>query len=499
MVRVTVLPAGIEIRTRAGESLASALVRAGFDLGTPCGGLGTCGGCRVRIEPPEAAPSVACDSIEPDDQRRGWRPACRVHVWEDLSVRLPGGVARKPTQPAPCRARPTTGLALDVGTTSLEGALIELEGGRRLAEASVLNPQVRLGPDVISRIARAASPAGLDGLVEAVRGGLVELIAHLGARAGVDVAGIRRAVLTGNPTMVQIALGQDPGPLGCAPWTVGEPGGREVDARDLGLTLDPLARVYLPPVAQAFFGADAIAGLASLDRLLDGRGAGLFVDMGTNGELALVARGRLWCTSAAAGPAFEGMGLSCGARAIPGAIDAIDVTDGGLVCSTVGGAAAVGVCGSGLVDLLAALLDLGVLAPSGRLAGGSYRITPQVSLSQKDVRAAQLAVGAVRVAIDLLLDEAGVDVEQVEQVAVAGAFGRALRPVGLEAIGMLPPGLAARVVPVGNASLDGAARLLVEPGRRPEVEALARRLEHVPLTDRADFEERFLCRLRFPG
>jgi uncharacterized 2Fe-2S/4Fe-4S cluster protein (DUF4445 family) len=501
VVSVTVRPEDRVVDLRPGEELAAGLIRAGIDLATPCGGQGVCGGCRVRIEPPHAAPPTPCDEIEPADVRRGWRQACRCFPSRDIEVWIPevGKGERPPPEVQAVAVTEPVGLAVDLGSTTLEVALVGLESGRELGRASALNPQTRFGADVISRVALGSTSAGLRRLAHAVRGGVDGLLEGLARGCGVHVGGIRRAVVAGNATMLQLALEVDPSGLGRAPWELAERGGRVVGAARLGLALHPEARVYLPPVPHAFFGADAVAGLATMRGFFAGEGPRLFIDLGTNGELALGAGGRRWCCSVAAGPAFEGVGLSCGMRATEGAIDRADVIGGDLACSIIGRGDALGVCGSGLVDLLAGLREIGVIEPSGRMPREGYRIAEGVALTRQDVRLAQLAKAAVRVGIDVLLEEAGVEVEDVEELAVAGAFGGALRIHSLQAIGLIPPGLAERVVAVGNSSLAGAIRLLVEPPLRQSVERQTKGLVHVPLSRRPDFEERFLCQLAFPA
>ena len=498
---ITVVGVEAPVDVQPGESLAAALIRAGFDLETPCGGQGTCVGCQVRVVPPEAATAASLEAVDPEEAGRGARQACQLFPVGPMSIELPPRTVsrRAPRARLGGRASGPVGLAVDLGTTTLAASLVELASGREVGRASTDNPQVRQGPDVISRIARAGSTAGLEGLRVAVRGGVSDLVTALAGAAGVRSEQLESAVVAGNAAMVHLALGLDPTPLGRSPWTLQERGGRELAGGRLVPGLGSRALAWLSPIPHAFFGGDAVAGLVSLDRFDLHGPPRLFVDLGTNGELALVGGGRARCCSAAAGPAFEGGGLSCGMRAGAGAIERIDLPGCMLSFGVVDDAPPVGLCGSGAVDLLAVLRSRGLLDRSGSLGEPVFGVVDGVSLSQRDVRTLQLAIGAVRVGIDVLLAAAGVAAGQLEEVVIAGAFGAAVRPERLEAVGLVPPGVADRVTAGGNTSLDGAARLLREPRRRSAATELAARLEPVELAGRPDFEERFLSRLRFPA
>ncbi len=488
----------IGVEAEPGESLAAALIRLGNELETPCGGRGRCSGCRVRVAPPEAVEPTPGPAISGEDARRGWRLACRAFPREPVLVELPAPVVPPVRElGSPGRGGRPLGLAIDLGTTTVAGAVVDLRAGRELARWSLENPQVQLGVDVISRVARCSTPAGLEGLRRAAGRGLEELASELVYAVGGGLDDIDRAVVAGNAVMLHLALGLDPTPLGRSPWRLAESGGRELPAMELVPALGPRPCAWLPPIPDPFFGADGVAGLAALDRF-QGRGTRLLVDLGTNGELALVHGGRAWCCSAPAGPAFEGVGLTCGAPAGPGSALSVEEVDGELEFVTAEGGEPVGLCGSGLADLLALLLGSGRVDPSGRMARSPLPLVGELRIEQNDVRQLQLAIAALRVGIDVLLEEAGLEPEELEEVVLAGAFGGGVRPSSLEAIGVLPPGLAARVTAAGNTSLAGATRLL-DPARRAAAEALAGRLEPVRLAGRTDFHDRFLARLRFPG
>jgi len=547
------LPGG-EVPLAAGQSVAEALQGAGVDFETPCAGAGMCGQCLVLVQNHAGVSVTPHETISDADTARGVRLACQLRPDRDLAIRLlerpesgpilaaPAAALTPPHLAPAARVDPDRrllvyesesiplpswdegwserGLAVDLGTTTLVVTLVCLRSGRSLATASALNPQTRLGHDVMTRIGRGSSPEGLVELTDAVRQGLSRLTDEVCRRDGCDPGAVVDVAVGGNTTMLQLAAGIDPSPLGRAPFTVDIAGGAVYPASKLGLPVNPGARLYLPPVAHAFFGSDISAGLAVCEGFFDGDRPRLFVDLGTNGELALATgEGRWLYTSTAAGPAFEGMGLSSGLRACQGAVEAARVVDGELRLRTIGGAPVAGICGSGVIDLVACLLEAGVVDHRGRLrhpddvAGvppavaarlgerdgqRAVRLADRVWLTQNDVRQVQLAKGAVRAAIDIFLDATGTAPESIEELVIAGAFGRSLRPGSLEAIGMVPAGLAPRLRFAGNASVRGCVRLLQDASQRRLIERRAARMEHLSLAEHPDFARLYVERMHFP-
>lgn len=555
MAWLVVAPSGRRVPLASGASVLTALRRAGIELESPCGGEGRCGACRVRVEDPGDVQETPHRRLSPPEVREGWRLACMLVPKRDLTIHLPAdalldarileGERLSAAHLAPAarlvlrngaatlsygREAPVAlpawrggaaplGLAVDIGTTTLVVSLLDLSAGRELATASALNPQAAFGHDVLSRIQKGSTPQGLDALAAAVRGALNRLIRESCDEAGAQATDVVDAVLGANTTMLQLAGGIDPAPLGRVPFRVGISGGRSYPATRFGLDLNPAARVYVPPVAYAFVGSDISAGLLAC-RFFEREGPMLFVDIGTNGELALSAGGRWLVTSAAAGPAFEGMGISQGMRAAPGAVEAVHTDGETLDVRVIGDAPARGLCGSGLIDAVAALLRLGALEPSGRLrrpaeadrvAPGArerlaerdgkpvFRLADGVYLTQLDVRQLQLAKGALRTAVDLLLAEAGVRPEDLREVVLAGAFGYHLRPESLEAIGLLPRGLADRVTFAGNTSRLGAGLLLLDASLRGVLEARMAQTRHLALPESRAFQDAFVGNIGFPG
>jgi uncharacterized 2Fe-2S/4Fe-4S cluster protein (DUF4445 family) len=403
------------------------------------------------------------------------------------------------------------GIAVDIGTTTLVVALVDLESGDELAVASALNPQTAYGHDVLSRIHFAAEPDGLSTMQRALVDGLNILIRQVCQRAGVDTGHIHEAVLGGNTCMLHIAAAVDPAPLGRAPYRPSLTGGNHLRAAELGLGIAAHGLVYLPPLVSGFVGADITAGILATD-LHRSRQTALLLDIGTNGEMVLAHAGELWATSTAAGPAFEGVNIACGMRAATGAVDAVIASDGGWTLHTIGDVSAIGICGSGLIDLVSCLVKNGTIGKNGRFATkaappvGNWdesegrcllRLSNGVVLTQKDVRQVQLAKAAIRTGLDSLLAQAKVRTQDVERVLVAGSFGYHLRPDSLAGSGLLPASLAAKVEAVGNTCKAGAITLLTNDDTRRELKAAAGRVRSIELANDAAFGRRFVEQMTF--
>jgi uncharacterized 2Fe-2S/4Fe-4S cluster protein (DUF4445 family) len=422
------------------------------------------------------------------------------------------------------------GVAIDIGTTTLVATLHDLVAGEELAVAARLNSQVQLGDDVLSRIRHATrSTDGLAQLHEAVVGDCRELVQELCASAGVSRRHVYCAAVAGNTTMQHLAAGIDPASLGQVPFIPVQASGLRLPAHEFDLAAHPAAEIRFLPVIGGFVGGDTVAGLIAT-RLDQRPGPSLLIDIGTNGEIVLSHNGRLWATSAAAGPAFEGARISAGMRAAEGAIENVSCVDGHLAFSTVGGVAARGICGSGLIDVAAELLRCGAIAPFGRLAtaadlpahapreiaqrlemdaagerrfrvcnGDPARQFPPITITQRDVRELQLATGAIRAATTMLLNRAGLAASDLDCILLAGGFGSFIRRSNAQRIGLLPPGIPhERIRFVGNTSLLGAQWVLLSKSVRQKAEELARNAELVEWSTDPDFQNEFAEAMIFP-
>jgi uncharacterized 2Fe-2S/4Fe-4S cluster protein (DUF4445 family) len=418
------------------------------------------------------------------------------------------------------------GIAFDLGTTTVVATLLDLGTGTPVAVASALNKQQPFGADVITRIsATMMDPGALDKLQQLAQETLAELAAAVCAEGGVEPDEVYEVALAGNATMTHIVLGIDPEPLGMAPFILSTRLFPEVLAADLSLPVHPRARAVVFPSFGAYVGGDITAGLLASGMDRDAR-VRLFVDIGTNCEIVLGNREWLLATAAPAGPAFEGAAIRCGMRAADGAIEVVGMTADELTMKVIGDAEPQGLCGSGLVDAVTGLVKLGLLDSSGRfvaeeearvlapgLAGRLTRIGQErvfvlhwrgaaedsIYLSQRDVRELQFAKAAIATGWHILLEEAGLTQADVKQVLLAGSFGSYLSPAAAIRIGLVPKVPVQRVVPAGNVAGEGAKMALLSLRERAGGLALLEEVRYVELSDRADFNDRFVEQLSFPG
>lgn len=511
--------------------------RLGVPLAVPCGGQGLCGKCLVRLEPAPPPTPEEQRRLDPQRLAAGFRLACRCRPEKDSVIRWEAAQPAPRTEglfprAVPVDGAPGIGVAIDLGTTTLAAGCVDLAEGRVLACGQAANPQAKYGDDVLARLAYALKgPAAREELRRTVVDGLNSLVAVVAGQAGLTPGQLTRAVIVGNPAMHHLLLGLDISSLAVAPHRPSSVEDREERAEALGLALAGDTPVYLPPLVDGFVGSDAVA-VCLAEGLLARTPPGtcrLALDLGTNGEVVLATPAGVYVCSTAAGPAFEGGGLRCGMRAEPGAVVAVSPGRPFLL-ETVGGAKARGIAGSGALGAVAVLLALGALGQTGRLRlaeelpeapwpglaerlvsleGGLRAVVlapsgdgeggEPVILTQTDVRQLQLAKGAVRAGVEVLLRRAGVGVDQLAEVLLAGAFGHGLSPESVLATGLLPPLEAAHLKSVGNAAWKGAAMLLGRPSLRASTAAAARRLGHLALADDPEFPGLYLAALDFPA
>ncbi len=390
------------------------------------------------------------------------------------------------------------GLAIDLGTSTVVAELVDLRTGKVVERASAVNAQNAYGADVVSRITFAfENPDNLRRLRTAAVQLINDLAAGMSRRSGVPRHRIYDAVVAGNTAMNHILCGVAVDSLALAPFHAVFSSLQAMPAADIGFTLHPHARVYIVPNIKSFVGGDITAGLVASE-MATAAGHELFIDLGTNGEIVLKKGREIMATSTAAGPAFEGMNVSCGMLAVAGAIHRAEWVEG-FKFLTVDDLPPQGVCGTGLVDILAIALARGILGRDGRIAGHEkkIRLTDRLSLTQQDVRDIQLAVAAVRTGVKLILRECRVSLGDLDRILVAGAFGNSLDIGNSQALGLLPDIPEKKIAFVGNASLAGARRLLLSRTDRAAAEALAARITHVSLATRPDFQDEFVRALEF--
>ncbi len=583
--QVRFFPADVRCSVPLGSTLMEACRAAGLWLDSPCGGNGTCGKCRVELRRGTEWVSVlACQTPVTEDlevrlpQESGglhiltdgagrriaadplvrWYPVsladCRRSrsLWEGFSQALHTAFGITPAVPSPAvlgelarylaeettqvwallsgetllalRADPPAPLllAFDLGTTTLAGYLLDGVTGETLAVGSDRNPQASFGADVIARIdaARELGPAPLR---EALLQTLSRMTAEMAARAGRPAGEIVLTVLAGNTCMHHLALGLSPASLGLAPYL---PVLREpllLPAAGWNLPVHPAGQVAMLPNLAGFVGADTAACLLAGD-FVRREELTLLLDIGTNGELVLGNRERRITCSTAAGPAFEGAKIRCGMRGAEGAIDHVHLEDGRLVCHVIGEGAARGICGSGLLDAVAALLDGGVLDESGCLLEPEELSDPRLAacltevdgasavllapapepggdpvvLTQKDIRELQLAKGAIAAGIHLLAQAYGAELEDIQTVLIAGAFGNFMRPESACRIGLIPPQLLGKIRPVGNAAGEGACLAALSWAEYARCASLASGTEYLELAQHPGFSTCYMEEMAFP-
>lgn len=607
MFSVTFEPSGRTIRVVTGTPLSHAASRAGFALQTPCGGTGTCGKCRVRIQSGNCLPTpVEIKVLEEGAIRAGFRLACQTRVTEPLVVDIPASTlltsrqkiltedTGEPLEVEP-RIRKTAvtllppshgdaqsdmdrlisaigpvtptltalqnlpvilrkesfsvtaitadsilldvetgntvsrcfGIAVDIGSTTLVGTLVDLGTGRDLAVSARINPQTSFGDDVLSRIRKCREETdGLAILRNTVVTAINGIIDDLCEQAAIDSNCIYEAAFAGNSTMQQIFCGANPAPLGELPFVPVFSASLQFRAADLELAVHPEARVFVFPQIGGFVGGDTVSGIIAtrLDRI--GKPA-LLVDIGTNGEIALARDGRIIATSVAAGPAFEGARIVNGMRATTGAIEKV-IFDDSVRIHVIGETKAAGICGTGLIDAAAELLRTGVVDSTGRVldreeapAGLPEAIRSRILsdngenhfiladpresatgeallLYQKDIRELQLANGAIRAGIRILLKQENLAESDLSAVLLAGAFGNYIRKENALRIGMLPAIPPERIRFVGNAASFGAKRALLAESEKRYAETVIRKARHIDLSLDPEFMNEFGMAMLFP-
>ena len=405
--------------------------------------------------------------------------------------------------------QPAFGLAIDLGTTNIAGFLIDLAAGARIASLGIENPQVAWGADVISRINHAIRDhAAADDLrlaaVEAVNA-IAHDLCHAVRAHTTDIVDV---ALCGNTAMHHLLLGLPDRQLGRAPFVAALRAEIDVKARDLGIAVAPGAYVHVAPNIASFVGGDHVTALLATEPLWRDTAASLILDIGTNTEISLIHRGDILTASCPSGPALEGGHISCGMRAADGAIERVRAVDGEFAVDVIGGKRAVGLCGSGVLDAVAALVDASLVDGGGRLVARhpairpfdgkrAVMLAPEVFFTQADLRAVQLAKAAIRTGIDLLLRLADCDNGAIERVILAGAFGNYLDIGSAIAVGLLPDLPAERISQVGNAAGLGIRQMLASCAARVQARELAVRCRYVELGARAEFQKAFMHNIGF--
>jgi uncharacterized 2Fe-2S/4Fe-4S cluster protein (DUF4445 family) len=537
---VTFLPSGHSSQTNGDEVLLEVARRSSVRIASACGGRGTCHSCAIRIEGDVPAPTAKdLKDFTPEDIASGWRRACQTRAIGDCTVHVPAKTAaaavligqdagtevvpievpvlrrgpgkgmwlRGEQMVGPVAGEHALGLAVDLGTTNMAAALIDMVSGRVVGTAAKENPQAAFGADVISRCMHALrSEEEARALQQAAAAGITELGAEL---TGGHPELIAELAVVGNSVMQHLFLGLSVLNLARAPHQPVVFDAVDKLAAELGLPLAPGAWVNVGPNIDGFVGSDHVAALLET-MFAPPPGRWALVDIGTNTEISLFAEGQVTSVSCASGPAFEGGMLTCGMGAAPGAIQRVHL-NGNCRLETIGHADPVGICGSGVLSLVAALRRSGAANKHGRLEAAYPLVRERagqlefvladeaqtgalpVVFTQDDVRAVQLAKGAIRAGLDILLDEGRVSAPELEHIIVAGAFGKYIDIDDALAIGLLPPAVPReRIVQVGNSAGAGVRRILACARARQRATELARQAHYLELATRKDFQKTFV-------
>ena len=475
-----------------------------LNIALPCGGHGKCGKCKV-IATGELSPLTDSEkhALSDTELEKGVRLACHTTVEGECSLSLltaPNAQNKILTDAqgelsAPNPAFLNYGAAIDVGTTTLAAKLYD-KSGACLAEYGRMNPQSVWGADVISRI-EASMNGEAQNMATAICMAIDEILTALSHTANIDLKSIDAVVLTGNTAMLHLLTATPTEPLSHAPFDAKRLFGETLLANKLGLqVLDTDVKVYLPSCISAFVGADMVCALLA-SGICEKDDTALLADIGTNGEMGLWHNGKLTVCSTAAGPAFEGVGISMGMSGADGAIDRVTLDGNKLRAHVIGETTPRGICGSGLVDAVACLLKSETLDETGYLEDDPATIAAPVVLTQQDIRMVQLAKSAICAGLCTLLQNADTTTEQVNRLYIAGGFGSYLNMQSAGAIGLIPTELSDRVGVIGNAALTGAAMLLLNRDLRETTVTLARQAAVSDLASSPVFSELYMNGMMF--
>ncbi len=500
MPKLTIHSAGKEsdVNVPEGTLLIDAVRSNGFEIYAPCGGKGKCGKCKVYV------------------RDEGHVTSCLYTIDKNVEVVLPEPAEAKilSAQYEYSRVLPLSpgrssrlsdspfGVAIDIGTTTLAFYFIRLTTGSLLETRTVLNPQAKYGADVISRINYCITvPEGLNTLQSELIDSINMQLAHFTESPDIKQNDIVKISICGNTTMLHILLGKNPQPLAFVPFTPVFTEEKILRASELNLHCNPRGEVKVLPSLSAYIGADIVAGIASLAPVPAHKNY-LFIDVGTNGEIALVTEDRIWCCATAAGPAFEGANIEHGIGALQGAINFFH---GPGDLNIIGDTRPIGICGSGLIDVVAYMLRAGNLGTDGYIeenfvvvASGISATGADIYISPKDIREIQLAKSAIATGINILLMRAGLTANDIDALYLAGGFGNYIRKESAEAIGLIPSGLSQKVVPVGNTSGTGAILAIRSVHFDRVTEEIRSRMISFDLSEDENFALQFAINMEFP-
>ena len=477
------------------KTLQEALSAEGVETGGTCNGTGTCGKCRVKANGKEVL-------------------ACQYRITEDVTVLVEDGHEDAGVKTATLHLpegftadeaeADTYGVAIDLGTTTVVVMLWNLAEAKLVDVEAISNPQRFYGADVMSRIGFVQrAPWNLKRLQSSLINEVNRTISKLLMKHNLKLGQVRRIAVVGNTAMSHFFLGEDVAGLASWPFTQAFTGSVTTTARAMGLAGHEEAEVYVGPNMAGHVGSDITAGILAAGYMEEASvGNRLFFDIGTNGEIVLTSKVKSYCCSTAAGPAFEGGALHHGMRAAEGAIYKVKLSDGKAEIETVGGAVAKGICGSGIIDALAVMKESGVMDHFGTidkpfvLAEGDGE-TDAIEVVQQDVREIQMAKAAIAAGSQMLLEAAGLTLEDIDEIGIAGAFGNAIDLESAKAIGLLPKTESSKTHSLGNSAGLGASMMLLSGKCREKAEHIVASVEHVELAALPAFQMRYIEEMNF--
>lgn len=519
---------GKEIQGKKGNTLLQALSLHYTNINSYCGGKGTCGKCKVIVKNSSKIPTPEENKLLTENElRAGIRLACKMILQEDVTIqtiesnwinqeKINAQTIDLLKKAVSINSKPMYGIALDIGTTSVEGWLIRLDTGDVVATHSILNPQQPFGADVISRIQAADTNEGQKTLHLKIIDGINQIISTLTNKENIPNDKIDKMVVVGNPTMLHLFLNISPTQMGRSPY---EPEFYDSQVRtssELNIGISQDGQVITLPIVSGYLGAD-ILGVALALKLDERKENSLIIDIGTNSEILLAGKGRILACSAAAGPAFEGAHIHHGMRASTGAIDQVKISHQ-VEYHTINERSPIGICGSGLIDTIAELLREEIIEESGRLIeplashylskhvkkeGSSIKFifnpddNEQIELNQKDIREVQLAKGATYAGIKTLMEELNINNDEIEQVYLAGTFGNYINIPNAIRMSIIPDVPVKKVQSVGNAAIIGAALALLSQGYLKRVIQIQELIDPIELISCSKFNDYFMEGINF--
>ncbi len=483
-----------EFEAQAGENLYRLLARNGITLNAPCGGVCTCGQCRVSItrgvNPPTAADFT---HIKAEDLSEGVRLACATTVNDDMTVNIDNtyGAAMVLTSgrmPEITVTRNGYMVAIDIGTTTVVAYLIS--NGTIIGIESALNAQKPYGDDVLSRIVYC-DRGGLDDLHRTICAQVCELVDKLCASHGIHNSNVEQVAIVGNTIMLHILAGVSPLSIGVAPFTPVFIDNREISITGISSPIEALGGIA------GYVGADVVAGVLACEMYKAEKPA-LFIDIGTNGEMAVGSRNGIYYCATAAGPAFEGAHIMCGIGGISGGINKLVYENGAFSYKTINDAPPVGICGSAIVDAVAALLRAEIIDETGRMEE-NVSITESIYIAPSDIREIQLAKAAIAAGISTLLHELGLTFDDISHCYIAGGFGNYLNIDSAVEIGLLPSALKDRISHVGNSAGSGCIAWALSDAARADYNAVRAMSTYIELSGNSYFNAKYIDEMVFEG